>query len=104
MAGADLVVTGEGSLDEQTLHGKAPAAVAAAAQRAGIAVVAVAGRSLLSADALRGAGIQASYSLTDHASYRRQPFDDPGPLLRRIGMLLPARLSTVGRRLVKARA
>ena len=32
LAGADLVVTGEGSLDEQTLHGKAPAGVAAAAR------------------------------------------------------------------------
>ena len=27
VAGADLVITGEGSLDEQTLHGKAPAEV-----------------------------------------------------------------------------
>ncbi|GAA2932036.1 hypothetical protein GCM10011428_56880 [Streptomyces violaceus] len=26
---ADLVITGEGSLDEQTLHGRAPAGVAA---------------------------------------------------------------------------
>lgn len=33
--GARLVVTGEGCLDEQTLHGKAPAGVAAAATRAG---------------------------------------------------------------------
>ena len=31
--GASLVVTGEGSLDAQTLHGKAPAGVAAAADR-----------------------------------------------------------------------
>ncbi len=31
LPGAGLVVTGEGSLDEQTLHGKAPAGVAAAA-------------------------------------------------------------------------
>ena len=45
LAGADLVVTGEGSLDEQTLHGKAPAGVAAAARRAGVPVVAVAGRA-----------------------------------------------------------
>ncbi|WP_425303295.1 glycerate kinase, partial [Nocardia wallacei] len=29
--GADLIVTGEGSLDAQTLHGKAPAGVAARA-------------------------------------------------------------------------
>ncbi|OSC57368.1 glycerate kinase, partial [Streptomyces sp. 4F] len=32
---ADLVITGEGSLDEQTLHGKAPAGVASAARGAG---------------------------------------------------------------------
>jgi glycerate kinase len=31
---AELVITGEGSLDEQTLHGKAPAGVAAAARAA----------------------------------------------------------------------
>ena len=37
----DLVVTGEGSLDEQTLHGKAPAGVAGAAAARGIPVVAV---------------------------------------------------------------
>ena len=91
IAGADLVVTGEGSLDEQTLHGKAPAAVAATAQRAGTPVVAVAGRSLLDAETLRAAGIQAAYSLTDLASYRRQPFDDPGPLLHRIGARIATR-------------
>ncbi|MGW5235638.1 glycerate kinase, partial [Streptomyces nodosus] len=36
---ASLVITGEGSLDEQTLHGKAPAGVAAAARAAGKEVV-----------------------------------------------------------------
>ncbi|GAA3132233.1 glycerate kinase [Kribbella aluminosa] len=35
LAGADLVVTGEGALDEQTLHGKAVAGVAAAARAGG---------------------------------------------------------------------
>ncbi len=39
LPGASLVITGEGSLDEQTLHGKAPAGVAAAAAKAGIPVV-----------------------------------------------------------------
>ena len=41
---ADLVITGEGSLDAQTLGGKGPAGVAAMAKAAGIPVVAVAGR------------------------------------------------------------
>lgn len=41
---ADLVITGEGSLDAQTLGGKGPAGVAAMARAAGIPAVAVAGR------------------------------------------------------------
>ncbi len=41
---ADLVITGEGSIDEQTLQGKAPAAVAAAAKKKGIKVIGIAGK------------------------------------------------------------
>lgn len=44
VATADLVLTGEGSLDRQTLTGKAPAAVAALAQRHGVPVIAFGGR------------------------------------------------------------
>jgi glycerate 2-kinase len=83
--GADLVVTGEGSLDEQTLSGKAPAAVASAARRAGVPVVAVAGRCLLDAATLASVGIGSAHALTDEASYPAEPFDAPGPLLERIG-------------------
>lgn len=63
--GAGLVVTGEGSLDEQTLLGKAPAGVAAAARQAGVPVVAVCGRSLLSAQQAADSGIERVYALTD---------------------------------------
>jgi glycerate kinase len=65
LAGADLVVTGEGALDEQTLHGKAPAGVAAAARDAGIPAVAVCGHSSLDDARLAAAGIRAAYALTD---------------------------------------
>jgi glycerate 2-kinase len=65
LPGARLVVTGEGSLDAQTLHGKAPAGVAAAARRAGVPVVAVAGRCLLPERELASAGILAAYALSD---------------------------------------
>jgi glycerate kinase len=65
LPGAGLVVTGEGSLDEQTLHGKAPAGVAAAARAAGVPVIAVAGRSLLTPADLEATGIRAAYALTD---------------------------------------
>ena len=63
--GARLVVTGEGSLDEQTLHGKAPAGIAALARAASVPVVAVAGRCLLDPAQARSAGFDAVYPLTD---------------------------------------
>ena len=75
--GADLVVTGEGSLDEQTLHGKAPAGVAAAARAAGVPVVAVAGRNLLSEQQLtrrrRPARLRAHRHRTRRAAVHRRP-------------------------------
>lgn len=85
MADVDLVVTGEGSLDEQTLNGKAPAAVAALARQLGVRVVAVAGRVLLSAAQAEAAGITTSYALLDVASSAEEAMTNPGPLLEQIG-------------------
>ncbi|MEJ2868175.1 glycerate kinase [Actinomycetospora sp. OC33-EN08] len=65
LAGADLVVTGEGRLDAQTLRGKGPAGVAARARAAGVPVLAVAGRVDLTADELAGAGIVGHAALAD---------------------------------------
>jgi glycerate 2-kinase len=96
LAGADLVVTGEGSLDDQTLRGKAPAGVAAAARRAGIPVVAVAGRCLLDDGTLADAGIGSVHTLLDESSYPEEAFEKPGPLLERIGARI-AREELAGR-------
>jgi glycerate 2-kinase len=82
---ADLVVTGEGSLDRQTLHGKAPAAVAAAARDAGVPVVAVAGRVTLTEREVADAGLTAAYALLDEATSEHEAMTRPGPLLERIG-------------------
>jgi glycerate kinase len=64
LPGTALVITGEGSLDLQTLAGKAPAGVAAAARAHGVPVVAVASPVLDGAE-LADAGISAAYALTD---------------------------------------
>jgi glycerate 2-kinase len=85
---AGLVVTGEGALDEQTLHGKAPAGVAAAARAAGVPVVAVCGRNELTDDALKKAGITAAYALTDIEPDVARCLADPTPLLVRLGELI----------------
>ncbi|NYI67371.1 glycerate kinase [Spelaeicoccus albus] len=63
--GADLLVTGEGKLDRQTLSGKAPAGAAAFARDRGVPVVAVCGANELGDDDLAGASIRAVYSLVD---------------------------------------
>ncbi|WP_280384060.1 glycerate kinase [Nocardia wallacei] len=80
---ADLVITGEGSLDEQTLHGKAPAGVAARAAAAGVPTVAVAGRTLLTPDQLHSAGFAAAYPLTDLEPDVRRCQDHATKLLTR---------------------
>jgi glycerate kinase len=88
LPGAALVVTGEGSLDAQTLSGKTPAGVAAAAVEAGIPVVTVSGRVALSADQLHGAGIRRAYALTDIESDPDRCFAEAGPLLEQLARTL----------------
>jgi glycerate kinase len=85
IAGADLVVTGEGSLDAQSLAGKAPVGVARAAAKTGVPVVAVAGRLQLSPRQLRQAGISAAYPLSDMEPDLDLSIANAIPLLRRAG-------------------
>jgi glycerate kinase len=86
LSGARLVVTGEGSLDEQTLHGKAPAGVARAAAAADpdLPVVAVAGVCSLSPGQLRSAGIAAAYALAHIEPDLTRCLEQPGPLLEEL--------------------
>jgi glycerate kinase len=90
LAGADLVVTGEGALDEQTLHGKAVAGVAAAARAAGVPVIAVCGTNQLDPARLQEAGVDAAYALTDLEPDVRRCIAEPIPLLRRLGERIAA--------------
>jgi glycerate kinase len=85
LQGADLVITGEGGLDDQTLHGKAPAGVSDAARTAGVDVVAVCGRNLLDADTLERAGISTAYALTDLEPDLDRCMTAAAELLKRIG-------------------
>jgi glycerate kinase len=76
IAQADLLVTGEGRLDEQSLHGKVVGSLAAAAHRHGVTVLVLAGQVALSESALAAAGITAAHSLADHAGSVRRAIDD----------------------------
>ncbi|WP_346218068.1 glycerate kinase [Amycolatopsis alba] len=64
---ADLVITGEGSLDEQSLDGKAPAGIAARAREHAVPLMVLAGRIQLDESQLAGLGVVGSAALIDHA-------------------------------------
>jgi len=92
LIGADLVVTGEGSIDEQSLGGKTPVGVAIAAAEVGVPVVAVCGRTTLDDDRLRAAGFVRTYALAAREPDPEVSMRDAARLLREIGAELAADL------------
>jgi glycerate 2-kinase len=74
LAEADLVVTGEGSMDQQSLQGKAPLGVARRAHARGLPVVVVAGRITLTPEQLTEYGVVAGVSLLDLARTPEEAF------------------------------
>ncbi|HEY3709153.1 MAG TPA: glycerate kinase [Amycolatopsis sp.] len=89
LIGADLVITGEGSLDEQSLAGKAPAGIAARARLAAAPLMVLAGRIQLDAERLSGLGVVGSSALIDHAPSLDHARSHAAELLRaRAGVLV----------------
>jgi glycerate kinase len=64
--GADLVITGEGSFDAQSLRGKVISGVAAAARDRGLPCVVLAGRSSTGRREAAAAGVTDTYTLMGH--------------------------------------
>ena len=93
VVGAQLVVTGEGAVDEQTLQGKAPMGVLRRAQAAGALVALVGGRIDVSAAAMSKCGFAEAWSLSELAERPSDSFDRAPELLRRIGQSIAARFS-----------
>ena len=63
LAGADLVITGEGSLDGQSAFGKTPAGIARLARAYNVPVIALGGRVTREAEMLRDLGVTALFSI-----------------------------------------
>lgn len=86
LAEADLVVAGEGQLDEQTLSGKLPWEVARRARAAGVPVVAVAGRVAPEARAaLYAAGFRSLRALAEGPMSLEDSLRDARRLLEQTG-------------------
>lgn len=85
IAQADLVITGEGSLDHQSLAGKTPVGVARAAAAHGVPAVAVCGRTTLTADEWRDAVFVDCYAVTNYAPDAAASMRDAAQYLEHIG-------------------
>jgi glycerate kinase len=83
LAAADLVITGEGRLDEQSLQGKAPLGVLLAAARHRLPTVAVCGSNQLAPEA-RDPDFDAVHALTDIAPDIPTAMREAEPLLERL--------------------
>ncbi len=93
LAGADLVITGEGSLDEQSLLGKTPMGVARAAAGQGVPAIAVCGRTTLEAGQASAAGFEDVYALTELESNVDRCIAEAGQLLEQLGTQISGRLA-----------
>lgn len=97
LAGADLVLTGEGRIDFQTPHGKTPAGVAGAAKEADLPVIAIVGGVGQGAEAVYGAGIDAYFSMVSGPMTLAEAQDQGAALLEQAAEAA-MRIFTLGRR------
>ncbi|VVP83578.1 Glycerate 2-kinase [Pseudomonas fluorescens] len=80
--GADLVITGEGRFDAQTLRGKTPFGVARFAKQQGVPVIVIAGTLGEDYQALYAHGIDAAFALVSGPMTLEQACSDAPRLLR----------------------
>ncbi|HUR13085.1 MAG TPA: glycerate kinase [Mycobacteriales bacterium] len=91
IAGADLIVTGEGRLDGSSTRGKVVGGVARRALEHGVPCVAVAGEVLLGRREAGAAGLAQTYALLEHAPDRAR--SDPAAVVSEVAAEVARRWS-----------
>ena len=94
VTGADLLITGEGSLDEQSLGGKTPVGVLRVGQAHGVPVIAVCGRTTLDRETLEATGFRATHALSDLAPDAHTSMREAPRLLREVGHAVASELAS----------
>jgi glycerate kinase len=101
LAGCDLVITGEGCLDGQTVFGKAPAGVAKVAKQLGLPVIAICGSLGAGAAKAPEAGIDACFSALEGPIPESELAQRAAGMLERcaeqVGRVLALRLASLAR-------
>ncbi|WP_306209434.1 glycerate kinase family protein [Actinoplanes sp. RD1] len=88
LAAAELVITGEGSFDHQSLRGKVTAGIANQARDHGLPCVVVAGRNETGHREAAAAGVTETYALVEHYGSTERALAEPAAGLREIGARL----------------
>jgi glycerate kinase len=94
---ADLVVTGEGSFDFQSLRGKVASGVAAAAAERGVPCVVLAGQVSVGRREAAAAGVEAAYSVAEEAGSVEAALARPADRLADLAARVARRWSGSGR-------
>ena len=85
---SDLVITGEGQMDSQTIDGKGPVGVARLAREYGVPTIALVGGLDIDDSTLHEAGIQAAFSIVDKPMRLADALENARDLLRRAALRL----------------
>jgi glycerate 2-kinase len=93
---AEMIVTGEGHFDEQSLHGKVVGFLADAADPLGIPVIVLAGQVSLDNSAVRSSGIMSALAIADYAGSVRLAKADAANQLMGLASQVAARLGNSG--------
>jgi glycerate kinase len=96
LADADMIVTGEGHFDEQSLHGKVVGEIATAARPLGIPVIVLAGQVSVDKSTTRVAGIMSALAMSEYAGSVRLALADAANQLMGLASETAARLGNSG--------
>ncbi len=96
LAEADLVITGEGRIDGQTIYGKAPAGVARLAKQRGLPVIGFAGSLTTDAEIVHEHGLDAIFSVVNRPCSLDEAFRDAGHTLRTTARNVAATIKLAG--------
>lgn len=81
LKGADLVLTGEGRIDAQSVFGKVPVGVAKAAKKHGLPVIAIVGGMGKEAEAVYNHGVDSIFSIVDKPMCLEDSMEDAYSLI-----------------------
>ncbi|MGM0652191.1 MAG: glycerate kinase [Bacillota bacterium] len=94
---ANLLITGEGRLDKQSLRGKAPVGIARRAKKYGLPVLVLAGAVKIDSEDMHKAGITAAFSITDSPMDLEEALNRGAELLEKKATTLIYFLRTVNK-------